>query len=153
MVSPLGPEGFEQFAIELRPRLVRALVGFCGIDRAADAASEALTHAFEHWETVRSMENPGGYLYRVAQSRSRQRRPPSLPSPADVGLPEVEPVLIAVLLRLPLTQRTAVWLVHACGWSYRETAEAMGTSQSMVGNHLSRGLATLRRELGAETHA
>lgn len=107
-------------------------------------------YAFEHWERVRTLENPEGYLYRVAQSRTRERRRPSLPSPADVGLPDIEPALITVLLRLPLTQRTAVWLVHACGWTYRETAEAMGTSTSMVGNHLSRGLAALRRELGVD---
>ncbi|MDA3039637.1 MAG: sigma-70 family RNA polymerase sigma factor [Actinomycetota bacterium] len=150
MVIPAGGEGVEQFAQRVRPRLVRALVGSCGVDRAADAASEALAYAFEHWERVRTLENPEGYLYRVAQSRSRERRRPSLPSPVEVGLPDIEPALIATLLRLPLTQRTAVWLVHDCGWTYRETAEAMHTSPSMVGNHLSRGLATLRRELGVE---
>lgn len=150
MVRASDPERVEQFALRVRPRLVRALVGSCGVDRAADAASESMVYAFEHWERVRTLENPEGYLYRVAQSRTRERRRPSLPSPADVDLPDIEPALITVLLRLPLTQRTAVWLVHACGWTYRETAEAMGTSTSMVGNHLSRGLAALRRELGVD---
>jgi DNA-directed RNA polymerase specialized sigma24 family protein len=153
MVSSLDSDGFEQFVVEMRPRLVRALVGFCGTNLAADAASEALTYALEHWDRVSSMENPGGYLYRVAQSRSRHRQPPLLPPPVDIGLPEIEPALIPALLGLPLTQRTAVWLVHACGWSYRETAEAMATSESMIGNHVSRALETLRRQLGAETHA
>ena len=62
-------------------------------------------------------------------------------------------LLVPALLALPLTQRTAVWLVHACGWPYSEVAEALGTSRSMVGNHVSRGLETLRRRLGVETHA
>ena len=57
------------------------------------------------------------------------------------------------LLELPETQRTAVWLVHACGWSYAEVAEAMDTSTSMVGNHVSRGLARLRDLLEVDSRA
>jgi DNA-directed RNA polymerase specialized sigma24 family protein len=148
-----GTEGFEQFAADMRPRMVRALVGSCGIDDAPDAASEALLYALANWDAIRSMENPGGYLFRVGQSRSRRRREPRLPAPIDVGLPDVEPALIPALMALPTTQRTAVWLVHACDWPYREVAEAMNISESMVGNHVSRGLDALRRKLGVESHA
>jgi len=149
-----GPsDEFEEFAVATRPRLVRALAGFCGVDHASDAASEALLYALEHWDRVSTMDNPAGYLFRVGQSRGRQKRVPNLPPPLDVGLPDVEPALIPALLRLPLTQRTAVWLVHACGWSYRDTAAAMETSESMVGNHLTRGIESLRRELGVGEHA
>ena len=88
-----------------------------------------------------AMANPIGYLYRVGQSRPRRRRPPALPSPEAIGLPDVEPALIPALLRLPETQRVAVWLVHACQWRYGEVAEALNTTTSMVGNHVSRGLA------------
>ena len=97
------------------------------------------------------MANPAGYLYRVAQSRSRARRQPRLPAPVDIGLPVVEPGLVPALLELPLTQRTAVWLVHACGWSYAEAATAMDVSTSAVGTHLTRGMASLRRQLGVTT--
>ena len=140
--------GFGDFVAELRPRLVRALVSCRGVDGAADAAAEALAYAYEHWERVREMENPGGYLYRVGQSRTRpRRRPLTLPSPSEVELPDIEPGLVPALLDLPETQRTAVWLVHACGWRYAEVAEALDTSESMVGNHVSRALDTLRRRL------
>ena len=144
---------FEEFAAELRPRLVRAFVGSRGVDDAADAASEALAYAFEHWERLRGMANPAGYLYGVGQSRTRARRVPNLPPPESVGVPEVEPGLVPALLRLPESQRTAVWLVHACQWRYAEVAEAMGTSVSMVGNHVTRALGALRRELEVEESA
>jgi DNA-directed RNA polymerase specialized sigma24 family protein len=144
---------FVAFVERMRPRLVRALAGCRGAEDAADAAAEALAYAFEHWSEVRLMENPGGYLYRVGQSRTRPRRPLRLPPPAEVGLPDVEPELVAALRGLPETQRTAVWLVHACQWRYSEVAEGMGTSTSMVGNHVRRGLTALRRQLEAVAHA
>jgi DNA-directed RNA polymerase specialized sigma24 family protein len=99
------------------------------------------------------MSNPAGYLFRVGQSKTRPRRTPMLPAPKSVGVPDVEPALVPALLRLPETQRTAVWLVHACGWQYAEVAEAMETSVSMVGNHVSRALESLRRELEVTSHA
>ena len=120
---------------------------------AVDAAAEALTYAWEHWAEVRQMTNPVGYLYRVGQSRSRPRRVPVLPAPAEIGVPEIEPGLVPALLRLPDTQRTAVWLVHACGWSYAEVAEAMGTTVSTVGNHVGRALERLRHSLEVNTRA
>lgn len=143
---------FEAFARDARPRLVRALAPVRG-DDAADGASEALAYAWEHWPRVRQMANPVGYLYRVAQSWTRRRRSPRLPEPEAVGLPDLEPGLVPALLRLPATQRTAIWLVHACQWRYAEVAEALGTSTSMVGNHVTRGLARLRADLEVHTRA
>ena len=139
---------FDAFVAETRPSLVRALVPARGIHGAADAASEALMYGWEHWDEVREMGNRAGFLYRVAQSRSRPRRKPRLPPPISVGMPEIEPGLVPALLKLPTTQRTAVWLVYACDWSYAETAAAMNTSATAVGTHLSRGMASLRRTLG-----
>lgn len=143
-------QAFEVFARDARPRLVRALAPMRG-DRAVDGASEALAYAWEHWADVAEMENPLGYLYRVGQSRTRLRRIREFPRPDSIGLPEIDPRLIPALQRLPETQRTAVWLVHACQWRYAEVAEALGTTTSMVGNHVARGMARLRQEL--EVHA
>lgn len=148
-----GAETFEDFVRVMRPRLTRAFVGCRGVSDAPDAAAEALAFAYEHWERVRTMENPGGYLYRVGQSRTRLRKPPSLPLPAEVNLPEIEPDLVPAMLALPESQRTAIWLVHACGWSYAEVAEATGASVSMIGNHLSRGMHRLRRRLEVDSNA
>jgi len=153
MDRDVGGTDFESFASEVQSRLVGAFIGCRGIDGAADAAAEAIAYAFEHWDRIRVMENPTGYLYRVGQSRTRVRPLPSLPAPETIGVPEVEPALIPALRALPETQRTAVWLVHACEWRYAEVAEAMGTSVSMVGNHVSRALEALRDALEVESHA
>jgi RNA polymerase sigma-70 factor (ECF subfamily) len=151
--EPVSEPAFETFVADLQPRLVRAFVPMRGVDGAADAAAEAIAYAFENWDRVRRMENPAGYLYRVGQSRTRAPKRPRLPMPETVGVPEVEPALVPALMRLPESQRTAVWLVHACGWRYAEVAEAMETSASMVGNHVSRALHALRRELEVDGHA
>src|SRR5262245_1706745 len=142
---------YDAFARLAEPRLRRALAGCRGVDGAADAVAEALAYGWEHWDRVSAMENPLGYLYRVGQSRSRPRRggPLVLPPPGEVGVPEIEPALVPALLALPDTQRTAVWLVHACGWSYGDCAEAMDVSVSAVGTHVSRALAALRTRLAA----
>ena len=137
-------EAFVSFARDLEPRLRRALAGCRGVQGAPDAVAEALAYAWEHWDRVSAMENPAGYLYRVGQSRTKARKEGMLPAPADVGLPDIEPALVPALLALPETQRTAVWLVHACGWSYAECAAAMEVSVSAVGTHVSRALAALR---------
>ncbi len=148
-----GKPSFEEFAAELRPRLVRAFAGVRGAEDAADAAAEALAYGFEHWDRVREMANPAGWFYRVGQSRTRPAREPRLPPPIEIGLPDVEPGLVPALLALPETQRTAVWLVHAQEWHYAEVAEAMDTSVSMVGNHVRLALAGLRQALEVESLA
>jgi RNA polymerase sigma-70 factor (ECF subfamily) len=146
-------ESFASFVAEATPRLRRAFVGCRGIGGAADATAEALAYAWEHWPRVRAMENPVGYLYRVGQSRTRARRSLALPAPAELGLPDVEPALVPALLALSVQQRTAVWLVHGCGWTYREVAEAMDLSASAVGTHVARALEHLRDRLEVDARA
>jgi RNA polymerase sigma-70 factor (ECF subfamily) len=144
---------FDDFVREVEPRLRRAFVGCRGVDGAHEATAEAMAYAWEHRTRVLAMENPAGYLYRVGQSRTKARRRIGLPSPADLRLPEVEPALIPALLDLPDQQRTAIWLVHACGWTYAEAADAMEISRSAIGTHVSRALDALRRALEVDTHA
>jgi DNA-directed RNA polymerase specialized sigma24 family protein len=96
------------------------------------------------------MENPVGYVYRVACSRTRVRRRPVVLAPADRGMPDVEPGLAPALAALPERQRTAVLLVHGWAWTHQEVAELMGVSVSTVRNHLARGLDTLRARLGVQ---
>ena len=144
---------FDDFVREVEPRLRRAFVACRGADGAREATAEALAYAWEHRGRVLAMENPAGYLYRVGQSRTKARRRVALPAPADLRLPDVEPALIPALLDLPEQQRAAVWLVHACGWTYAEAADAMAISRSAIGTHVSRALDALRRALEVDTHA
>lgn len=140
---------FTEFVHEVEPRLLRALVAARGPNLGRDATAEALAWAWEHWPGVQAMDNPAGYLFRVGQSKTRQRRRGWLqPSPADWDH-AVEPGLGAALAQLSDRQRIAVLLVHGCGWTYHEVAEALGVSRSSVGTHVTRALARLRHALEA----
>ena len=144
---------FERFVVAVEPRLRRALIGCRGVDLAQEAVAEAFAYAWEHWAEVQALDNPAGYLYRVGQSRTRRRSTPVLPAPESLRIPDVEPALIPALLALPERQRSAVWLVHACGWTYAEAADALDISASAIGTHVGRALERLRRELEVETSA
>jgi RNA polymerase sigma-70 factor (ECF subfamily) len=152
-VANAGAE-FEQFATNDGQRLRRVLVARFGVDAGNDVTDEAMAYAWEHWDRVRSLANPVGYLYRVAQSAARRharwrrapRFPPETSAPAGIG----EPGLPAALAALKPVPRTCVVLVHVYDWTYEETAAVLGISTGAVRNHLHRGLRVLRSELGDE---
>jgi len=151
-VTQTERERFTSFVREVEPRLRRALTALRGAQDGRDATAEALAWAWENWSKVQSLENPAGYLYRVGSSRSRPRRLPPLSlsgAPAALGF---EPGLAPALGRLPTRQREAVVLVHGCGWTYQEVADALGISKSSVGTHVKRALSSLRSELGPHTN-
>jgi DNA-directed RNA polymerase specialized sigma24 family protein len=139
---------FTEFVERVEPRLRQALVALCGTDRARDAVADGLAYAWQHWERVRAMDNPAGYVYRVARSRTRPRRTRAVFPEAAAGMPDVEPGLPDALAGLPERQRVAVLLVHGWDWRHEDVAEVMGVSVSTVRNHLARGLDRLRTELG-----
>ncbi len=144
---------FTGFVAEVEPRLRRALVALRGRDAGRDATAEALAWAWEHWDQVERMANPAGYLYRVGTSRSRERRRALLPATVPATGLVFEPGLGPALSALTERQRSAVVLVHGCGWSYTEVAEAIGVTKSSVGTHVARGMEQLRAALGAEQGA
>jgi DNA-directed RNA polymerase specialized sigma24 family protein len=145
---------FDQFAADVRPRLARAFVAAYGLERGQDALAEAMAYAWERFESVRSLANPAGYLYRVGQSRSRRRSaPPLFPPVRELGLPDVEPGLPGALRALTERQRACVTLVHAYGWTHQEVGDLLGLSRSSVQNHVERGLDRLRRAIGVVTDA
>lgn len=141
---------FTEFVGDAEPRLKRALcVGF-GIERGVEATADALAYGWEHWDRIRVMSNPAGYLYQVGRSRARPRRSPrpTFPQFPSDSSPWVEPGLPAALTRLSESQRTAVWLVHGFEWTLEETASLLDVSVSTVRNHLHRGERKLRKSLG-----
>lgn len=136
---------------DARPALWRAFLGGLGTQRAEEALSEAWAWAWVNRDRLMDMVNPVGYLYRVGVTRSTPpARPLELPPPKVVGLPDFEPRLLPALQALTEKQRTAVWLIHACGWTYPEAATAMDIGESTVGTHATRGLTALQHELTKE---
>jgi DNA-directed RNA polymerase specialized sigma24 family protein len=140
---------FTRFVKETEPRLSYAFFAAYGPEVGADVTSDSLAYAWEHWDQIREMDNPSGYLFRVGQSKALWYHRPRVCFPAVVrpSIPEVEPRLPEVLSHLTRNQRVAVVLVHALGWTEEEVARLIGRSRSTVRTHLERGLLRLRDEL------
>jgi len=146
-------EEFALFAERAALRLRPALVAHHGVEMANDLCADAIAYAWENWDRVRDLDNPVGYLYRVATSRARRyrrwRRPVALPAESGAAAVVSDPGLPVVLAKLPSGQRTAVVLVHVYGWSYQDVADLIGRSLSDVRNDVHRGLAALRATMEA----
>lgn len=142
-------EAFAEFFARDEPRLRAALVVAYGPERGREAAAEALAYGWQHWERVGSLANPAGYLYRVGQSKARERKVPTpvLPPTSTIDAAWVEPGLPAALEALSERERQAVVLVEGYACSYREVADLLGVSASTVQSYVERGLAKLRRSL------
>mgnify|MGYP001828845234 FL=1 len=144
-----GEQTFAHFHGRAEPKLRRALIARYGGEVGREATAEALAYGWEHWERVRRMDNPVGYLYRVGRSRSRRLRPRRSvfePGPQS-ELPWIEPGLPMALNELSARQRQVVILVHGFEYTHQEVADLLGISRSSVQNHVERGLAKLRSEL------
>ena len=154
-VTERTDDGFSTFAEEAEPRLRRALVSGYGTDVGRDAVAEALAYAWEHWEELKEMKNPIGYLYRVGGRRAvRQRKhPPRLPLVPDDHQRWIEPGLPAALANLTQKQRTATMLIHAYDWTYREVGELLDVSPTTVEKHVERAMRKLRSSLGVTVDA
>ncbi len=148
MATEVETTTFETFVVEAEPRLRRALVAAYGLERGREAAAEALAYGWEHWDRVRTLRNPIGYLYRVGQSRSRGRKQRLILERSSADDPWVEPGLAAALGALTERQRLAVVLVHGFGWTHAEVAAVTGIAPTTVQNHVDRGLEHLRAALG-----
>ncbi len=146
---------FEEFASTVGKRLRAGLIAAYGPDLGLDVTAEALAYGWEHWPRVSAMENPAGYLYRVAQTAARRahRRHGFLPPASSPDIQDFEPRLLPALEELTETQRTCVVMVHAYGWGQTEVAELLEISPSSVRTHIARALDRLQRALEVSNHA
>jgi DNA-directed RNA polymerase specialized sigma24 family protein len=145
-------DAFDAFVADCEGKLRVALTASLGAQLGPDAAADALAHAWQHWDRVRSMDNPVGYLYKVGRDRGRKqlkRRQPFIPSLPEGRTPWVEPGLSPALASLAERQRTVVMLVDGYQWTLTEVAQALSISKSSVQTHHDRGMRKLRRSLGA----
>jgi RNA polymerase sigma-70 factor (ECF subfamily) len=138
------------FLSTAQPLLERALVARFGLRDGMDAASDAIEYAITHWDRVATMDNPTGYLFKVARSKATRsiRRSARLTALAQEPVTTDRPVdvdLQRALLELPWEQRVAVMLVYSHGHTYASAAEVLGVPVTTITNHLHRGLAQLRK--------
>jgi DNA-directed RNA polymerase specialized sigma24 family protein len=147
-------QDFSEFVTANERGLRQALTAWFGPDLGRDASAEALAYGWEHWDRVRGMDNPTGYLYRVGLSWGRRRA-----KRRDIVFPVVpvqpaeffEPGLPEALRRLSDKQRVVVYLVHGHDWSLSEVADLLEVSKGTVQTHLERGMSRLRRRLKVDT--
>lgn len=141
---------FTEFAAVSGARIQHALMAALGPDTGAEAASEALAYAWEHWDRIEGMENPAGYVYQVGRNHGRRSmRRLLFPDVGERGesAPWVEPGLPEALAGLSERQRVVTLLVFGSDWKLTEVAELLGLDRGTVKKHADRGLAKLRAAL------
>lgn len=146
--------GFEEFVRVDGERLRRVMGSQYGVDIGCESTDAALAWAWEHWDRLRGMSNPAGYLYRVAQTQARRAiargRPVVFPPEPSLGADSgasIDGDLASALRSLPDQQRLAVLMVHVYGWTPIEVGRITGTPAVTVRSHLRRGLRHLRTSL------
>jgi RNA polymerase sigma factor (sigma-70 family) len=141
---------FTEFVVEHERRLRAALTAALGVDVGRDATADALAYAWEHWDRISAMENPGAYLFVVGRDRGRRmlrRRQVVLPGIRADELPWVEPALPSALASLTETQRMVAMLIDGYDWTMAEVASMLGITKSSVQTHHDRALDKLRQKL------
>jgi RNA polymerase sigma factor (sigma-70 family) len=145
---------FEAWYADTRPTLARALALSIGDDDLArEAIDEAMTRAYASWPRVSQLENPAGWVYRVAMNWAvsvfrRRRRPQRLAHSTDVDMPmPMDATVAAAFDALDVKHRAVVVCRYLLGWSERETAEALHIPAGTVKSRLSRATAELRTQL------
>ena len=153
--SPDTPGSFEEFFAAHRARLFGAMVVMT--DSRAEA-EEILQDAFltvwERWERVAGMDDPVGFLYRVAMNvfRKRLRRAAVavrkvvhlLPTGDELAGVETRDEAARLLARLTPRERAAIVVTAYLGYSSEEAGELLGIKATTVRVLTNRARASLR---------
>jgi RNA polymerase sigma-70 factor, ECF subfamily len=148
---------FEDFYRAERGAIVRAVTSTLNDrDLATESADEALARAYERWTEVAPMDNPSGWVYRVAVNLGRnrlkrldlERRKPPLPGldVPDIDAP-ADPAIARALARLPLSLQQVVVLRVLLDWQIDEIAAALGCPRGTVKSRLHRAFRRLQASL------
>jgi RNA polymerase sigma-70 factor (sigma-E family) len=148
---------FTEFYAAARDDCLRVVLTVVG-DRelAQDLVAEAFTRAWRSWPTVRQHPAGRAWVVRTALNTHvswwrRRHREISVAShddgPAASPQPALDSSVVAALRRLPVGQREVIALRVLLDLDIATTAETLGMPCGTVTSHLSRGLATLRREM------
>jgi RNA polymerase sigma-70 factor (sigma-E family) len=148
---------FTDFYTAARDDCLRVVLTVVGDrDLAQDLVAEAFTRAWRAWRTVRKHPAGRAWVVRTALNTHvswwrRRRREITVASYDDRAAASPHPALdssvVAALQRLPPRQREVIALRLLLDLDTATTAQTLGMPSGTVASHLSRGLATLRREL------
>jgi RNA polymerase sigma-70 factor, ECF subfamily len=157
---PLDRDDFARLAADLRPRLHRYCARMVGSAfDGEDVVQDALARAMEVLPMAGKIENPEGWLLRIAHNaaldvlRQRKRRgtadsEEALANVADQASETDARVAatanLGTFMHLPTLQRSSVLLSDLLGYSLAEIAELLDISLAAVKAALHRGRAKLR---------
>jgi RNA polymerase sigma-70 factor, ECF subfamily len=152
---------FEEFFEAEYRGLVRALYLLTADQgEAEELAQETMARVYERWDRVRTMESPGGYVYRVAMNLNRQRlrhlavrarRLLVMGVHSDSGDPsETRREVTEALASLSRGQRQAFMLVEWLGLSAEEAGQVLRIAPSSVRSRVHRARSVLRARLHEE---
>jgi RNA polymerase sigma-70 factor, ECF subfamily len=149
----------------MRPKLHRYCARMVGsVIDGEDVLQDALIKAVEAFASAGEIDNPQGWLFRIAHNTAldflrRRNRQQALQSgeevdmiadPADAILSrQIAGASLRTFMRLPVAQRSSVILMDVLGCSLQEVCEVMDYSLPAVKAALHRGRAQLR-ELAEE---
>jgi RNA polymerase sigma-70 factor (ECF subfamily) len=125
---------------------------------ARELAQDAFVQALRHWDKVRTLESPGGWVRRVAirdavRARARDSRRRELHLGAGTAADAAPTTSVDVrdaLMTLPARQRAVVALHYLDDRPVAEIAELLGCSSGTVKTHLARARQALAARLGED---
>jgi len=151
-----GGESFDALyrdSFAIVERSARWVVGDTQLAR--EIAQDAFVQALVHWRKVRTYENPGAWVRRVAirqavRAANRTRDMPAFA--ATAAAPDQDRALDvrAAVASLPPAQRAAVVLRYMHDLSVADVAHTLGCSDGTAKTHLFRARKTLAALLGEE---
>ncbi|HEX9100034.1 MAG TPA: RNA polymerase sigma factor [Candidatus Dormibacteraeota bacterium] len=165
--QPGSRDDFDRLYRDSYPRIYRTMLGVLGDPAAAeDCAQDAFVLAYRAWGRWRPDAPAEAWLHRIAinvavsyQRKANLRsigtilrrlgRPSAGPDPAQVAL---DGDLAAALRRLNPKLRAALVLRHYHGYTNREIAAAIGTSERTVNKRLRIAAERMQRLLAREVN-
>jgi RNA polymerase sigma-70 factor (ECF subfamily) len=157
---PVAAAGIDGLLAEMRPLLHRYCARMVGsVIDGEDVLQDALIKAVEGFASSGRIDNPQGWLFRIAHNtaldflrrRNRQEARQSgeevdmIADPTDtVASREIAGMGLRTFMRLPVAQRASVILMDVLGCSLAEVCEVMDFSLPAVKAALHRGRMRLR---------
>jgi RNA polymerase sigma factor (sigma-70 family) len=151
---------FDTFFQEEHGRLFKALYFVTGNRQdAEELMQEAFMKLWERWDSIGEIDDPTGYLFRVALNGFRMRRRRAavavrkvtpVPEERDAFLEaEMRADVRALLLRVTPRQRAALLLVDLLGYPSEQAARILRVRPSTVRALATKGRRALRAMEGA----
>jgi RNA polymerase sigma-70 factor, ECF subfamily len=162
---PGSRDDFDRLYRDSYPKIYRTMLAVLGDPAAAeDCAQDAFVSAFRAWSRWRPDAPAEAWLHRIAINAAvsyerkerlrtigailrRMGRPAAGPDPAELAL---DRDLVAALRRLAPRLRAALVLRHYHGYTNREIAKAIGTSERTVNKRLRKAAERMRALLSGD---